>query len=85
MRMATATRAELSLQDTLLPGGVPIARDVALGLLRRELGRFQAQVQKAFENQEIHGLGAARQLSQHMDGMLYNIQNYAAAMVPPAA
>ncbi|TCH98633.1 [protein-PII] uridylyltransferase [Roseococcus sp. SYP-B2431] len=85
MRMATAARAELSLQDTLLPGGVPIARDVALGLLRRELGRFQAQVQKSFESQAIHGLGAARQLSQHMDGMLYNIQNYAAAMVPPAA
>ncbi|WP_240782513.1 [protein-PII] uridylyltransferase [Roseococcus sp. SYP-B2431] len=83
--MATAARAELSLQDTLLPGGVPIARDVALGLLRRELGRFQAQVQKSFESQAIHGLGAARQLSQHMDGMLYNIQNYAAAMVPPAA
>ncbi|MDB5375995.1 MAG: bifunctional uridylyltransferase/uridylyl-removing protein [Rubritepida sp.] len=85
MRMATAGRAELSLQDTLLPGGAPIARDVALGLLRRELGRFQAQVQRAFESQEIHGLGAARQLSQHMDGMLYNIQNYAAVMVPPAA
>jgi len=80
--MATAERAELSLQDTLLPGGAPVARDVALGALRRELGRFQAQVQKAFESQEIHGLAAARQLSRHMDGMLFNIQNYAAAMVP---
>ncbi|MBS7810497.1 [protein-PII] uridylyltransferase [Roseococcus pinisoli] len=84
MRMATAARAELSLQDTLLPGGAPIARDVALGLLRRELGRFQAQVQRSFESQEIHGLGAARQLSQHMDGILHAIQDYAAAMVPPA-
>lgn len=84
MRMATAARAELGLQDTLLPGGAPVARDVALGLLRRELGRFQAQVQRSFENQEIHGLVAARQLAQHMDGMLYHIQSYAAAMVPPA-
>ncbi|WP_421995546.1 [protein-PII] uridylyltransferase [Roseococcus sp.] len=82
--MATADRAELSLQDSLLAGGVPVARDVALGLLRRELGRFQAQVQKSFESQEIYGLDAARQLGAHMDGILLAIQDYSAAMVPPA-
>ncbi|MDB5412812.1 MAG: bifunctional uridylyltransferase/uridylyl-removing protein [Rubritepida sp.] len=84
MRIATAARAELSLQETLLPGGVPIARDVALGLLRRELGGYQAKVQRAFENQEIYGLAAARQLGRHMDVMLLAIQAYGGAMVPPA-
>ncbi len=77
-----AETAEPCLQDQLLPGGAPIARDLALGLLRRELGRMQGQVQRAFESREIHGLSAARRLGHHMDAMMLVIQDYAAAMVP---
>jgi len=84
MRIATAERAELSLQETLLPGGAPIARDVALGLLRRELGSVQARVQREFEDRGLHGLAAARQLGHQMDALLLAIQDYAAAMVPSA-
>jgi len=85
MRIAMAERAEQSLQEMLLPGGTPIARDVALGMLRRELGGMQSVVQKAFESREIHGLAAARRLGVHMDRLMLAIQDYAAAMVPSAA
>ncbi|MEI6158679.1 MAG: [protein-PII] uridylyltransferase [Roseococcus sp.] len=85
MRIATAERAEQSLLETLLPGGAPIARDIALGVLRRELGGVQAVVQKAFEAREIHGLAAARRLGHQMDRLMLVIQEYAAAMVPTAA
>jgi len=84
MRTSTAERAELSLKDTLLPGGAPIARDIALGVLRRELGGVQARVQLEFEDRGLHGLAAARQLGHHMDALLLAIQDYAAAMVPAA-
>ena len=81
--MTAAVTAASALQEQLLPDGQPVARDVALGLLRRELGRMQAQVQRAFEGRETHGLGAARRLSGLMDGLLDGIQRYASAMVPP--
>jgi [protein-PII] uridylyltransferase len=83
MTIVTAARAEARLQECLLPGGMPIARDVALGLLRRELGGVQARVQHAFESRETHGLGAARRLSERMDQVMLVILDYGAAMVPP--
>ena len=83
MGVAPAGTAAQILQEQLLPGGQPVAREVALGLLRRELGRMQAQVQRAFEGRETHGLGAARRLSGLMDGLLDALQRYASAMVPP--
>jgi [protein-PII] uridylyltransferase len=83
MTIATAIRAEARLQECLLPGGAPIARDLALGLLRRELGGVQARVQHAFESRETHGLGAARRLSERMDQVMLAILDYGSAMVPP--
>lgn len=38
MTLAIAPRAQARLQDRLLPDGVPIAREQALAMLRRELG-----------------------------------------------
>jgi len=83
MHSTAATLAEPSLFDRLIPSGHPVARDVALGLLRRELGGIQARVQRAFEGREIHGLGAGRRLAALMDDVILAIQAYAAAMVPP--
>jgi [protein-PII] uridylyltransferase len=83
MKMVAALEADVAFAESLLPGGQPVPREVALGLLRRELGRMQAQVQRAFEGRETHGLGAARRLSGLMDHLLLAIQAYASAMVPP--
>ncbi|WP_191083784.1 [protein-PII] uridylyltransferase [Roseococcus microcysteis] len=83
MTLATAPRAQARLQDRLLPDGVPIARDQALALLRRELGGVQAWVQHAFESRETHGLGAARRLGERMDQVMLAILDYGGAMVPP--
>ncbi|MCX8132707.1 MAG: [protein-PII] uridylyltransferase [Roseococcus sp.] len=84
MNGTAAARAEPSLLERLLPQGSPVARDVALGLLRRELGGVQARVQRAFEGRETNGLGAGRRLAGLMDQVILAIQAYAAAMVPPA-
>jgi len=77
---------EAALVAKLIPLGpqspAPVARDVALGLLRRELGRVQARVQQGFEDRETHGLGAARRLSGHMDAIILAIHAYAEAIVP---
>ncbi len=54
----------------LLPGGQPAPRDVALGLLRRQLGRIQGRVQRAFEAHELSGLAAARWLGALTDGLV---------------
>jgi [protein-PII] uridylyltransferase len=85
MHSTAAMLAEPSLSDRLMPAGQPVARDVALGLLRRELGGIQARVQRAFEGRETHGLGAGRRLAGLMDQVILTIQSYAAAMVPPAS
>ena len=60
----------------------PMARDQALDLLRRQLGRVQGRVQDAFETHELSGLAAARWLAALMDGLVQAIHAYAVAMVP---
>ncbi len=67
---------------SLFDKGAPVPRDVALGLLRRQLGRVQGRVQRAFEAHELSGLGAARWLAALTDGVVAAIHDYAAAMVP---
>ena len=69
----------------LLEDGQPVARDVALGQLRRQLGRIQGKVQRAFEAHELSGLAAARWLAALTDGVIGAIHAYTLAMVPPAA
>lgn len=69
----------------LLEDGQPVARDVALGQLRRQLGRIQGKVQRAFEAHELSGLAAARWLAALTDGVIGAIHAYTLAMVPPGA
>ena len=64
-------------------GTGPIARDAALALLRRHLGRIQGGVQVAFEAHELSGLAAARWLANFLDGVTTSIYQYALAMNPP--
>ena len=80
MRMVAAEPADVELN--LAPGGQPLPREEALAMLRRELGRVQAEVQRIFEARETGGLGAARRLSARMDQVMQAIQGYAALMVP---
>jgi len=68
--------------EQLFEDGVPVPRDAALGLLRRQLGRVQGRVQRAFEAHELSGLGAARWLASLTDGIVASIHDYAAATVP---
>jgi [protein-PII] uridylyltransferase len=66
----------------LLENGQPVARDVALGQLRRQLGRIQGKVQRAFEAHELSGLAATRWLAALTDGVIGAIHAYTLAMVP---
>ena len=72
------------LVAALLPDGTPVPRDIALGLLRRQLGRIQGRVQRAFEAHELDGLPAARWLAALTDGVIAAIHDYAQAAVPSA-
>ncbi len=83
MISASPPPGQTTLSLNLLTDGVPLPRDVALGVLRRCLGRMQAEVQQAFEARETGGLGAARRLSERMDHVMRAILDYGAAMVPP--
>ncbi|MBR0656348.1 [protein-PII] uridylyltransferase [Plastoroseomonas arctica] len=69
---------------SLLPGDVPVGRDVALGLLRRHLGRIHAQVQQRFEAKALGGLASARWMAALTDTLIRSIYSYAEAMVPHA-
>jgi [protein-PII] uridylyltransferase len=64
------------------PGG-PVARDAALTLLRRHLGRIQSRVQEAFENHALSGLTAGRMLGELTDGLIFAIHAYTLAQVAP--
>jgi [protein-PII] uridylyltransferase len=68
------------LVGELLAG--PMTRELALDLLRRQLGRIQGSVQEAFEAHALSGLAAARWLAALMDGLVQAIHAYAHAVVP---
>ncbi|MFC3125330.1 [protein-PII] uridylyltransferase [Pseudoroseomonas globiformis] len=63
----------------------PVARDAALGLLRRQLGRIQSRVQEAFEAHALSGLTAARMLGELTDGLIFAIHAYTLAQPPGEA
>jgi [protein-PII] uridylyltransferase len=63
--------------------GAPVARDLALTLLRRQLGRIQSRVQEAFEAHALSGLAAARALAELTDGLISAIHAYTLAQVAP--
>ncbi len=73
------------LLAALLPEGRPLAREAALGILRRHLGRIQARVQRGFETHELSGLGAARWLAAMTDTLTIGIHAYAEAQLPASA
>jgi [protein-PII] uridylyltransferase len=54
----------------------PIPRDAALGVFRRHLARIQAYVRKAFEQEQLSGLQAARLLSALVDGVTSGLYEY---------
>ena len=70
------------LVAALMDGGRAVPRDEALGLLRRQLGRIQGKVQRAFEAHELSGLAAARWLAALTDGLVSAIHAYTIATVP---
>ena len=72
------------LMAGLFDKGQPVPRDMALGLLRRQLGRIQGRVQRAFEAHELSGLGAARWLASLTDGVVTALHRYALAICQPA-
>ncbi|WP_419898550.1 [protein-PII] uridylyltransferase [Roseomonas sp. USHLN139] len=69
--------------DLIPQPGAPVARDVALMLLRRQLGRIQSRVQEAFEAHALSGLTAARMLGELTDGLIFAIHAYTLAEVAP--
>ena len=73
-----------SLLAELVPDGRPVARDEAVSLLRRNLGRIQNRVQQAFEAHEITGLPAARWLASMTDTVMVGIRAYTEATLPPS-
>ena len=75
----TATAVLRSALVTL--GGVGVApRDAALAAFRRHLMRVQDQVRTRFESGEVGGLGAARLLSRHTDGLILTLAAHARAL-----
>ncbi|MDP3414974.1 [protein-PII] uridylyltransferase [Falsiroseomonas sp.] len=64
----------------LVEHGRPVPRDIALSLLRRQLGRIQGRVQRAFEAHDLSGLGAARWLAALTDGIVAAIHTYTLAV-----
>jgi [protein-PII] uridylyltransferase len=68
----------------LMPRGRPVARDEAVTLLRRHLGRVQNRVQQAFEAHDLSGLAAARWLAALTDTVMVGIHAYTEAMLRPA-
>ena len=81
-RIAEAPDVLPDLIAALLDGERPVPREEALSLLRRQLGRIQGRVQRAFEAHELSGLAAARWLAALTDGLLTAIHGYTLAMVP---
>ncbi|MBB5688185.1 [protein-PII] uridylyltransferase [Roseomonas alkaliterrae] len=74
-----------ALLADLIPGGRPVAREEAVTLLRRHLGRIQHRVQQAFEAHEVSGLAAARWLASLTDVVMAGIHAYTEATLPKAA
>jgi [protein-PII] uridylyltransferase len=70
-------------QDLVPRPGEPVQRDIALALLRRQLGRIQSRVQEAFEAHALSGLTAARALAELTDGLIHAIHAYTLAQVAP--
>jgi [protein-PII] uridylyltransferase len=79
---ATLLLRERLVALTTENGGV-LPRDVALGVFRRHLARFQAQLRTAFESGEITGMVAARRLAALNDGLIAALFAYAQSLQPP--
>ncbi len=58
-------------------------RSAALAVFRRHLAQMQAHVRADFEAGEIGGLGAARLLARHTDGLIVVLFGYALATQAP--
>ncbi|NHO31143.1 [protein-PII] uridylyltransferase [Acetobacter fallax] len=57
-------------------GSMP-ARDIALAIFRRHLGRYQTDVRTRFENRELKGVEAARALSAFADELVKALARFA--------
>jgi [protein-PII] uridylyltransferase len=71
----------LALAD-LISTAEPPARDIALAIFRRQLGRIQGHVQTRFERDNINGLIAARLHAGLMDELITALFAYALAVLP---
>jgi [protein-PII] uridylyltransferase len=60
----------------------PPARDIALSIFRRQLGRIQGHVQTRFERDNINGLIAARLHAGLMDELISALFTYALTVLP---
>jgi [protein-PII] uridylyltransferase len=59
----------------------PAARDAALVVFRRHLGRIQTHVRETFEQGELPGLAAARMLAGLTDGLIAELYQHAVASI----
>ncbi|MFS3135257.1 [protein-PII] uridylyltransferase [Gluconacetobacter sacchari] len=59
--------------------GDAVPREVAIGLFRRHLARFQATVREEFEAHRLHGASAAKQLARYTDGMIRTLVDFTVA------
>ena len=76
----TPTRTDIAADAELAKE----AREAALAKFRRRLGRIQAEIREAFENEPISGLIAARRLSGLMDELITQIFTHALTIRPPS-
>jgi [protein-PII] uridylyltransferase len=66
----------------LISAADPPARDIALSIFRRQLGRIQGHVQTRFERDNINGLIAARLHAGLMDELISALFTYALTVLP---
>lgn len=66
-------------QNDGLPGSYTfrLARNEAVNLLRRELGKQREDIRKAFEERKLNGVEAGHALAAAMDKVILHLTNYA--------
>jgi [protein-PII] uridylyltransferase len=82
---ASPAEAEEQLRATLASFGPASAppRYAVLALFRRHLAQAQAQVRETFEAGGLGGIGAARMLARHMDGLVGTLLAHTIALHAP--
>ncbi|NHN85522.1 [protein-PII] uridylyltransferase [Acetobacter musti] len=67
----------VALREAAGETGAAPARDVALTIFRRHLGRYQMEIRTRFENRELKGVQAAKALAAFADEMVKALAQFA--------